>query len=142
MALKTPGDLIGATSVANGHTLFVTNDAQLADALPAANCVYLREAALEFLVERFPRECLDGGVPVAATRRGRGLSPGITVATLQLGSVRPDPTATWRRLLADAFTVASPLTEPCVFFVLTEKQGPARRGADRAVCLAAKHAAV
>lgn len=123
MALKTPDALIGATSVANGHTLFVTNDAQLADALPAANCVYLREAALEFLVERFPLECLDRGEPVAATRRGRGLSAGITLATLQLGSVRPDPAATWRRLLGDAFTVASVLTEPCVFFILTEKRG-------------------
>ncbi len=123
MALKTPDALIGATSVANGHTLFVTNDAQLADALPEANCVYLREAALDFLVERFPLECLDGDIPVATTRRGRGLTAGITLATLQLGSVRPDPAATWRRLLGDAFTVASALAEPCMFFVLTEKRG-------------------
>lgn len=123
MALQTPDALIGATSVANGHTLFVTNDAQLANALPEANCVYLREAALEFLVERFPVECLDGGIPVAATRRGRGVTAGITLATLQLGSVRPEPAATWRRLLGDAFTVASALAEPCVFFILTEKRG-------------------
>jgi predicted nucleic acid-binding protein len=123
MALKTPDALIGATSVANGHTLFVTNDAQLADALPEANCVFLWEAALEHLVERFPMECLDGSAPVTATRWGRGLSAGITLATLRLGSVRPDPAATWKRLLADAFTVASALAEPCVFFILTEKRG-------------------
>jgi predicted nucleic acid-binding protein len=123
MALKTPDALIGATSVASGHTLFVTNDAQLADALPEANCVFLREAALEHLAERFPLECLDGSAPVTATRRGRGLSAGITLATQQLGSVRPDPAATWKRLLTDAFTVASALAEPCVFFILTEKRG-------------------
>jgi predicted nucleic acid-binding protein len=123
MALKTPDALIGATSVASGHTLFVTNDAQLADALPEANCVFLREAALEHLAERFPLECLDGSAPVTATRRGPGLSAGITLATLQLGSVRPDPAATWKRLLADAFTVASALAEPCAFLVLTERKG-------------------
>jgi len=123
MALKTPDALIGATRVANGHTLFVTNDAPLADALPEANCVFLREAALEHLAELFPLECLDGGAPVTATRWVRGLSAGITLATLQLGSVRPDPAATWKRLLADAFTVASALAEPCVLFILTEKRG-------------------
>ncbi|HWP38179.1 MAG TPA: hypothetical protein VNL18_11570, partial [Gemmatimonadales bacterium] len=72
---------------------------------------------------RFPLECLDGGAPATGTRRGRGLPAGITLATLQLGSVRPDPATTWRRLLTDAFTVASALTEPCIFFVLTEKRG-------------------
>jgi len=123
MALKTPDALIGATSVTNGHTLFVTNDAQLAAALPEANCVYLREAALDFLLERFPLECLDKGAPVTPTRRGRGLLAGVALATAPLGSVKPDPLATWKRLLADAFTVASALAEPCVFFVLTEKKG-------------------
>jgi predicted nucleic acid-binding protein len=121
MALKTPDALIGATSLANGHTLFITNDAQLADALPETNCVYLRQAVLELLAERFSYECVDG-VPVVPIRRGRGLSSGIALATLELGSVRPDPTATWKRLLGDAFTVASVLTEPCLVFVLTEKQ--------------------
>lgn len=123
MALKTPDALIRATSIANGHTLFVTNDAKLADALPEANCVFLRQAALEFLVGRFAQECLDGGPPVAPTRRGRGLSAGVTLATPELGSVKPDPTATWRGLLADAFIVASALAEPCVFFVLIERKG-------------------
>jgi hypothetical protein len=123
MALKTPDALIGATSVTNGHTLFVTNDAQLAAALPAANCVFLREAALDFLVERFPMECLEKGAPVTPTRRGRGLLAGVALATVPLGSVKPDPAATWKRLLADAFTAASALAEPCVCFVLTERKG-------------------
>jgi hypothetical protein len=109
--------------VTNGHTLFVTNDAQLAAALPEANCVFLREAALEFLVERFPLECLDQGTPVTPTRRGRALLAGVTLATVPLGSVKPYPTATWKRLLADAFTTASALAEPCVFFALTERRG-------------------
>jgi hypothetical protein len=37
--------------------------------------------------------------------------------------VKPDPFATWKRLLADAFTVASSLAEPCVCFVLTKRRG-------------------
>lgn len=123
MALKTPDALIAATSLANGHTLFITNDTQLANALPEANCIYLRAVALEHLAELFPLECLDASVPVAPTRRGRGLPAATTLATPQLSSVQPDPTATWRRLLADAFTAASVLAEPCVFIVLSEKQG-------------------
>lgn len=123
MSLKTPDALIGATSLASGHTLLVTNDAQLVDALPEDSCVFLREAALDHLVNRFPVECIDGATQVAATRRGQGLPAGVALATLQLGSVKPAPGATWRRLLADAFTVASALAEPCCFLVLTEKRG-------------------
>jgi predicted nucleic acid-binding protein len=47
IVLKTPDVLIGATSLIYGHTLLVTNDAKLADALPGSNCVYLRDAELE-----------------------------------------------------------------------------------------------
>lgn len=123
MALKTPDALIGATSLANGHTLFVTNDAQLADALPEASCIYLQGAALEYLAEQFPQNCLDHTTPVKPTRRGPGLPAGIALATPELGSVKPDPAATWRRLLADAFVVSSALNEPCVFLVLTKRNG-------------------
>jgi hypothetical protein len=44
--------------------------------------------------------------------------------------VRPAASATWKRLLADAFTVGSALTEPCVFFVLTEKRGQRSKTAE------------
>ncbi len=123
MALKTPDALIGATSMANGHTLFVTNDAQLADALPDTNCVFLREAALELLEERFPGQCLGGADPVTPARRGAGVPLGVSLGTLELGSVKPAASATWKRLLADALTVASAINEPCVFLVLTQKKG-------------------
>jgi len=123
MALKTPDALIGATSIANGHTLFVTNDARLADALPDEICIYLRTAALELLEQRFPGPCLEEADPVTPARRGPGLPRGVSLATLELGSVRPNPSVGWRRILADAFTVASALNEPCVFFVLTRRSG-------------------
>lgn len=123
MALKTPDALIGATSIANGHTLFVTNDARLADALPDESCIYLRTAALELLEQWFPAPCLEKADPVSPARRGPGLPRGVSLATLELGSVRPDPSAGWRRILADAFTVASALNEPCVFLVLTRRSG-------------------
>jgi predicted nucleic acid-binding protein len=123
MALKTQDALIGATSIANGHTLFVTNDARLADALPDESCIYLRTAALELLEQRFPAPCLEEADPVTPARRGPGLPRGVSLASLELGSVRPNSSAGWRRLLADAFTVASALNEPCVFFVLTRRSG-------------------
>lgn len=122
IALATPDALIGATSLANGHTLFVTNDAQLADALPDQSCVYLREAALDVLAQCFPAQCIDRA-QVTPVRRGAGLPACVSLATLELGSVKPAPSATWQRLLSDAFTVASALNEPCIFFVLTEKKG-------------------
>jgi len=122
MGLKTPDALIGATSIANGHTLFITNDERLADALPDDNCIYLKTAALELLEQRFPSQCVENN-PIVPTRRGPALPQGISLATLELGSVKPDPTAKWKRILADAFTVASVLNEPCVFFVLTRRNG-------------------
>ena len=122
MGLKTPDALIGATSIANGHTLFITNDERLADALPDDNCIYLKTAALELLEQRFPSPCVENN-PVVPTRRGTALPQGISLATLELGSIKPSPSAKWRRILAEAFTVASVLNEPCVFFVLTRRSG-------------------
>ena len=68
IALKTPDALIGATSIAHGHTLFVTNDAQLADALPESSCLYLRHVALEWLASNFPSTCYDGSAPVLSSQ--------------------------------------------------------------------------
>lgn len=123
IALKTPDALIGATSLTNGHTLFITNDAQLADALPDSNCIYLRDVALEWLARSFPGPRFDGSAPIIPSKRGKGLPTGISTASLELGSVRPDPSAKWKRILKDAQTVASAVNEPCVFFILAEKNG-------------------
>lgn len=123
ITLDTPDALIGATSIANGHTLFITNDAELAAALPRDNCVYMREAALELLEQRFAALCVDGSDPIMPSRRGPGLPGGPSLATLELGSVRPEGMAHWKRILADAFKVGSTLNEPCIFFVLGQRNG-------------------
>lgn len=123
MALKTPDALIGATSLADDHTLFVTNDSQLADALPGNNCVYLGDAALEWLGQVFPNTCAVGRDPVIPRKRGLGLPDNAVLASLELGSVQPNTSAKWDRILGDAFTVAAAINEPCLFFVLSAKQG-------------------
>lgn len=123
LVLKTPDALIAATSLANGHTLFVTNDEQLAHALPEDTRIYLRDVALELLAQRFPGPCLNGSGSVRPLRRGPGLPGATSLATLELGSVKPDASVSWRRLLGEAFTVASALNEPCVIVVLTRRNG-------------------
>lgn len=122
IALRTPDALIGATSLANGHTLFLTNDAQLANALPGTNCVYLRDVALEWLAAKFPMPCFGRRRPILPLNRGRGLPLGTSV-TLDSGGIQPDPSANWRRILKDAQTVAVAVNEPCACFVLTERNG-------------------
>lgn len=121
IALKTPDALIGATSLMNAHTLFITNDAQLADALPETNCIYLRDVALEWLAQNYPTPCFNGGVSVAPAKNGKGLPTGFSMISLELGSVQPDPSAKWKRILKDAQIVASMVNEPCVFFILGQK---------------------
>ena len=123
MALKTPDALVGATSIANGHALFVTNDYQLYDALPEGTCVYLRDAALEWMQGIFPTKCLTGAVPIQPSKLGSGLPDHAVLADLELGSVKPDPAVKWERLLGDAFTAASALGRACVFFILAAKEG-------------------
>jgi len=120
--VKTPDALIGATSLLNGHTLFITNDAQLADALPD-NCIYLRDVALDWLSKRFPGECFSNHSPVKPLKRGPGLPNGSSLASVELGSIKSDPAAKWKRILSDAFTVAAAISEPCIFFVLTTRVG-------------------
>lgn len=122
IVLKTPDALIGATSFAHGHTVFITNDLQLANALPKSNCLYLRDWALEWLEASFPDRCLSSTVPVRPSHRGEGLGNAIP-GTLELGAIRPNRTARWNRILDDAFRVAAAFTEPCMFFVLTSKNG-------------------
>lgn len=122
-ALETPDALIGATSLTNGHTLFVTNDAQLAEALPPENCIFLRELALEWLAQNFPQGCLAGVGCINPSKRGVGLAVNASLASLELGSVKPAPKAKWQRILYDAITAASALNEPCIFFILTSKSG-------------------
>jgi predicted nucleic acid-binding protein len=121
--LATPDALIGATSLTNGHTLFITNDAQLADALPDSNCICLREGALEWLARSFPGLCFDGCAPVICSKKGKGLPTNISTASLELGGVQPGPSVKWKRILKDAQTVASAVNESFVFFVLGEKNG-------------------
>jgi predicted nucleic acid-binding protein len=123
IGLKTPDALIGATSLTNDHALLITNDSQLAGALPEGNCIYLRDVALEWLGHSFPVRCFDGGDPIPCLTRGSGLPNVASVATLEPGSVRPSPSAKWQRILKDAHTVAVALNEPCAFFVLSEKNG-------------------
>jgi len=123
ITLKTPDALIGATSLANGHALFITNDFQLAGALPPSNCIYLKDVGLEWLAQHFPEMCFGGTGPVLPSRRGRGFPSGVSVATMELGGILPDPSAKWRRILKDAQTVASAVVEPCAFFVLSTKNG-------------------
>lgn len=123
MVLKTPDALIGATSIANGHTLFITNDCQLHDALPDGTCVYLRDAAIEWMQGAFRPTCLSGAVPVRPSKRGSGLPHHAVYANFELGSVKPEPSTKWERLLGDAFTTASALGRACVFFVLAAKEG-------------------
>jgi len=123
MSLKTPDALIGGTSLANGHTLFVTNDAQLSNALPDTNCIYLRDIALEWLGQRFPSTCFDGSGPISPSRSGKGFPAASVVASMESGGIQPDPSATWRRILKDAQTVATAVNDPCAFFVLSEKRG-------------------
>jgi predicted nucleic acid-binding protein len=123
IVLKTPDALIGATSLTNGHTLFVTNDAQLADALPDTNCIYLRDVALEWLSERFPASCFDGSGPIAPAKSGKGLPTGASASSMESGGIQTDPSARWRRILKDAQTVATAINEPCAVFVLSEKNG-------------------
>jgi len=123
IALKTPDALIGATSIHHNHTLFVTNDAQLADALPAANCVYLRDLALEWLGDRFPRACLADPNPIRFKGRGPGLPDNPVQAVLELGSIRLDPAAKPDRILSDCLKVAATVNEPCAFFILQRKTG-------------------
>lgn len=122
MSLKTPDALIGATSIANGHTLLITNDAQLAGALPVNNCIYLRDYVLDRLAGLFPAPCFDGSGPVSPSSSGKGLPSGATVATIN-GGIKLDPGARWRRILKDARTVAATLNDPCAFFVLSEASG-------------------
>jgi len=106
-----------------GHTLFITNDAQLADALPESNCIYLRDVALEWLAKNYPAPCFDGSAPVSPSKNGRGFPTGVSTTSLELGAVQPHPSAKWKRILKDAQTVASAVNESCVFFVLSEKNG-------------------
>src|SRR5690606_38323243 len=56
-------------------------------------------------------------------QRGLGLPGNAAPATLELGSVRPDPSAKWRRILKDAPGVAAAVGQPCIFFVLTARNG-------------------
>jgi predicted nucleic acid-binding protein len=123
MSLKTPDALIGATSIANGHALFITNDAQLAQALPAGTCVYLKELALRWLADRFPASCVDIGQTVSPSRKGPGLLEHLCADPSELGIVELKPSLTWRRLLSDAWTTASAIGERCVFFVCTRRNG-------------------
>ncbi len=123
ITLKTPDALIGATSLVNGHTLFITNDARLAGALPESNCIYLRELALHWLAQRYPGPCFDGDTSISPSKSGRGLPVDLSTVSLELGGVQPDPSTNWRRILKDAQMVASVVNEPCAFFILAEKNG-------------------
>lgn len=121
--LKTPDALIGATSLANGHALLITNDRKLAEALPVTNCIYLKDVCLDWFSHNFPTSCFNGTGPVLPSRHGSGLPTGVSLASLELGGIQPATAVKWRRILKDAQTVASAINETCVFFVLSAKNG-------------------
>ena len=79
--------------------------------------------ALEWLAQQFPKACLADPTPVKCKTRGKGLPGKPNMATLELGSIQPDPAAKWDRILADCLNVAAALNEPCLFFVLSAKEG-------------------
>lgn len=118
--LKTPDALIGATSLSHGHTIFITNDTDLARALPNNNCIFLRDAALEWLAQNFPQPVLHRQRSVARLKNGPGLPRTTSLSHLNLGCVKPASSVRWQRILTDATTVASAINEPCAFFVLSE----------------------
>lgn len=121
IALKTPDALIAATSMTNGHTLFITNDAQLAQALPHNSCMYLKALALEWLAKHFPATCLHNTRPVKPPRTDAGLLHCLSGDCSVLGGVKLNPSVTWKRAVAHAWITASALNEPCVFFVFTQR---------------------
>ena len=67
--------------------------------------------------------CVGENDSVVPTKSGKGLPTGLALASLELGSIRPDPSAKWQRILKDSLTVASAVNESCAFFVLSSKQG-------------------
>jgi len=121
--LQTPDALIGATSLTYGHTLLITNDAQLAHALSGTNSIYFRDVALDWLAQNFPGPSFKGSSCVSPSKIGKGLPNSLSAALLELGGVQPDPSTKWRHLLKDAKTAASAVNEPCAFFILRERNG-------------------
>ena len=94
---KDAGRIDRSHSLTNGHTLFVTNDAQLADALPDTNCVYLRDVALEWLAHGFPARASMERDPITPLSSGKGLPTGAYLPFDESGGIQPDPSAQWRR---------------------------------------------
>jgi predicted nucleic acid-binding protein len=122
MSLKTPDALIGATSLANGHTLFITNDAQLAQALPTESCVYLKELALQWLANHFPAECVYISRNVKPPKSGAAIHY-ISSDASEVGALKLSHSVPWRRVFAAVWASANLINEPCVFFVLTQRNG-------------------
>lgn len=123
--LGTADALIGATSLSENHDLIITNDEKLSRALPPNNCVYLKELALEWLSQNFPTPCFASIPPVTLRDRGIGLPGTLPTASSAIGSLVASPTSEWTHILTDAFSVASGLNEPCLFFVLAAIDGAA-----------------
>lgn len=121
MALKTPDVLIGATSLTNGHTLFITNDEQLSRVLPSDKCLYLRELGLEWLNGHFESNCLSSPVNVDHKKKGRGLPSGSKIVSPAINSIKPLPSADWQSVLVDGFPVAAALNESLLLFALSSK---------------------
>ncbi|MBW4693869.1 MAG: type II toxin-antitoxin system VapC family toxin [Lyngbya sp. HA4199-MV5] len=119
LSLKTPDVLIGATSVANAHSLLITNDYQLMQAISGISCIYLKDVALEWLEQTFLPACMVDPTPVVATKVSSGLSSGVSLAS-ELCSIKPEATAQWGCILTDAFVTAAALNEPCLFLLLIQ----------------------
>lgn len=120
ISLKTPDAIIGATSINQAHTLLITNDAQLAKALPSSSCIYLRELALEWLEQNFPLQCLGSSTPIQPNKTSQGLLNRVILPS-ELCAIAPDSTATYNCILADAYITASAFNEPCLFFLLINR---------------------
>jgi predicted nucleic acid-binding protein len=122
ITLETADALIGATSLTHGHLLFVTNDHQLAKALPPGNCLYLRDIVVEWPARHFPNQCL-AAVPVIHPQAGSDGLPAIPDLTkLDTGSAKPIANAKLECILYDGLRLATALNQPCVLFVLSSRQ--------------------
>ena len=121
LTLKTPDALIGATSLTSGHTIFITNDEQLANALSSSNCIYLKDLALEWLEQNFAPSCLASSNRIPLSKTTSGLLGSVISAT-ELCIIKPDQQTKLDCILADASITSAALNEPCLFFVLVKNE--------------------
>ena len=123
MVLKLPDAIVGGTSLALDHSLFITNDERLADALPDDRCLFLGDLAPAWLAEQFPTPCLRGSAAVSPVQDGEGVPLWPALASPELASIKLGRAVPWQRVLHDGFIAAAILGVPCVVAVLEVADG-------------------